>query len=245
VSTGRSGETRFLLDNTLAPLTFSWGFLDAPLGAVSASYARWQRTILHSVKSTALDLPLAEALRRLDPLDMGSQRVLFLSTRSRWTACFDNGAKGGNPTTFVGELAQRLKCSGVACACIPNTLTRNDAGKRGTWGAVKFTLFAPEPRSFLNIERSIAVINDVRGWDFHSQGAVQDFERVERYGAARIAERLTHAMLEDYCHALGIRLFDEQFYGGPGVVTQASPWFLPKLPAISLSEARRQLGLDD
>jgi len=243
VSAGRSGETRFLLDNALAPLTFSWGFLDAPLGAVSASYARWQRTILHSVKSTALDLPLAEALRRLEPLDMGSQRVLFLSTRSRWTACFDNGAKGGNPTTFVGELAQRLKCRGVACACIPNTLTRN-ARKRGTWGAVKFTLFAPEPRAFLNIERSISVINDVRGWDFHYQGAVQDFEHVERYGAARIADRLTAGMLEDYCRALGIQLFDEPFYSGPGVVTHAAPWFQPKLPAISLAEARRQLGLD-
>jgi predicted lysophospholipase L1 biosynthesis ABC-type transport system permease subunit len=29
-----------------APLTFNWGFLEAPVDAVSSAYVRWQRTIL-------------------------------------------------------------------------------------------------------------------------------------------------------------------------------------------------------
>jgi len=234
---------KYLLDNELAPLTFEWGFIEAPADAVRSAYLRWQKTILQTVTVVPVNLPLADALRQLEPLDNGSQRVLFLSTMAGWTACFDNGVRGGNPSTFVGELAQQMKCRGVACGCIPNTLTRGDVGKLGTWGAVKFTLFAPEKRAFLNIERSVSVINDVRGWDFNSIGNVQDFEQVERYAATKIADRFTPEMLEDYCRALGIDLFDEHFYGGAGFVTHSYPWFLPKLATMTLAEARRRLGL--
>jgi hypothetical protein len=235
----------YLLDNELAPLTFNWGFLEAPLQMVSDAYVRWQRKILHKVTITPLDLPLGDALRRLEPLDTGSQRILLLSTRGRWTACFDNGVRGGNQSTFVGELAERLRCRGVVCGAIPNTLTRGDRSTPGTWGAVKFTLFAPEKRAFLNIERSISVINDVRGWKFNAIGTVQDFEQVDRYAGAKVADRFTPAMLEDYCRALGIDAFDESFYGGRGYLTHSYPWFLPRLKSISLREARRQLGFSD
>ena len=236
---------KYLLDNTLAPLTFNSGFLEAPLDVVGRAYARWQRMILHRVKAVPVDLPLADALRQLEPLDTGSQRVLFLSTQGRWTACFDNGAMGGNPSTFVGVLAERVRCRGVACGCIPATLTRRDAGKPGTWGAVKFTLFGAEKRDFLNIERSVSVINDVRGWEFKTIGKVQDFEQVERYEAKRVADRFTPEMLAEYCRSLGINLFDEHFYGGSGLITHSSPWFLPKPGTITLAQARKQLGLSD
>ena len=235
---------QYLLDNKLAPLTFSWGFLEAPVETVNNAYVRWQKKILQSVKVSPLSLPLAEALRKLEPLDTGSQRVLFLSTKSSWTACFDNGAKGGNPFTFVGELAERLKCSGIACACVPNTLTRNDRGKSGTWGAVKFTLFGGEKREYLNIDRSVSVINDVRGWKFANIGAVQSFEQVDRYAAKRVADRFTPEMLEDYCRSFGINLFEEDFYGGPGFITYSYPRFLSRLPSVSLTDARKQLGLE-
>ena len=194
---------------------------------------------------TPIDLPLADALRHLEPLDTGSQRVLFLSTKSRWTACFDNGVKGGNPSTVVGYLAEKVGCRGVACGAIPNTLTKTDAARPGTWGAVKFTLFAPERREFLNIERSVSVINDVNGWQFSNTGHVQSFEKVERYSARRVADRFTAEMLEEYGRALGLELFDTGFYGGAGLITHAAPWFLPKLPTTTLAEARRRLGLAD
>ncbi len=110
---------------------------------------------------------------------------------------------------------------------------------------MKFTLFAPEPREFLNIERSVSVINDVGGWEFNSVGSVQGFEHVERYSARRIADRFTPEMLEEYGRALGLELFDEAFYGGAGLITHAAPWFLRKLPTTTLADARRQLGLGD
>jgi hypothetical protein len=180
---------KYLLDNQLAPLTFQWGFLDARLDAVVASYARWQRLLLRRAKISPASLPLERALRQLEPLDMGSERVLLVSTQSRWTAYFDNGATGGNPDTVVGVLAERLKCRGVTCRAIPNTLTRRDRGKPGTWGGVKLTLFAAQATHFLNIERSISVSNDVDGWTFQVTGDVQPFEETEKYHAPPTGSR--------------------------------------------------------
>ena len=235
---------KYLLDNQLAPLTFQWGFLDVPLDAVMASYARWQRLLLRRAKMSRASLPLERALRQLEPLDMGSERVLLISTQSRWTAYFDNGAKGGNPNTVVGVLAERLKCRAVTCRAIPNTLTPKDRGKPGTWGGVRLTLFAPHATHFLNIERSISVWNDVDGWTFQATGAVQAFEETEKYNAPRKADRFTTEMLERYCHALGIDLFDPAFYGGPGTIIDSPLWFLPRTKGVSLLEARRALGLN-
>jgi hypothetical protein len=110
---------------------------------------------------------------------------------------------------------------------------------------VKFTLFAAEHRDGLNVERSVVAINDVRGWEFTATGPPQDFEDATRYTARRVADRFTPEMLEAYCRALGIQLFIEEFYGGAGVITQASPWFLPRLATMTLPEARAQLGLQE
>ena len=49
-------------------------------------------------------------------------------------------------------------------------------------------------------------------------------------------------MLEDYCRALDIEVFDESFYGGAGVITHSAPWFFQKLPTTTLADARKQLG---
>lgn len=234
---------KYLLDNHLAPLTFQWGFLDAPLDAVVASYVRWQRLLLRRAKISPASLPLERALRQLEPLDMGSERVLWIGTDSRWTAYFDNGAKGGNPDTVVGVLAERLKCRGLTCRAIPNTLTAKDRGKPGTWGGVKLTLFAPHATDFLNIERSIAVSNDVDGWTFQLSGRVQPFEETEKYDAPRKADRFTTEMLERYCRALGIDLFEPAFYRGPGVIIDSPLWLLPRIKGVSLLEARRALGI--
>ena len=76
-------------------------------------------------------------------------------------------------------------------------------------------------------------------------GEVQPFEQIDRYAARRVADRVTAELLEAYCRAFGIHLFDVDFYGGADVVTHARPWFLPRLATITRADARRQLGLND
>jgi hypothetical protein len=130
----------------------------------------------------------------------------------------------------------------VTCRAIPTTLSPKDRGKPGTWGGVKLRLYAPHATDFLNVERSISVSNDVDGWTFEMRGRVQPFEETDRYQAPRKADRFTPEMLERYCGALGISLFDPAFYGGPGVIIDSPPWFLPRIKGLSLAEARRALG---
>ena len=54
-------------------------------------------------------------------------------------AYFDNGINGGDPSSFVGYMAQRLKCPGLAVGC------RADAES----SIVRFVLYAPEAREHL------------------------------------------------------------------------------------------------
>ena len=236
----------YLLDNRLAPLTFSWSFLRAPLDHVVRSYSRWQRVILHRIRARRVDLDLERALAELQPLDLSCSRVLFQSTRSDWTAVFGNSALGGRPPV-AAYMAERLECRAVDCVAIPDSAPkrRQDAQPpRGVWGAVELTLHAPHPIGSTNRERTIRVANDVRGWEFQLIGTEQAFEEPSSYRAPRKADRFTTEMLDRYGRALGLELFDPTFYSGPGVITRSTPWFLPGAESISLDEARVRLGID-
>jgi hypothetical protein len=236
----------YLLDNRLAPLTFSWSFLQAPLDRVLGSYTRWQRVILHRVRATDVDRDLEQSLGLLEPLDMSCSRVLFQSTRSEWTSVFGNSALGGRPPV-AAYMAERLECRAVDCVAIPNSASRrrgNAQPSRGVWGAVELTLHAPHRLGSTNRERTIRVANDVRGWEFQLFGAQQPFEEASSYDAPRKADRFTTEMLERYGRALGLDIFDAAFYSGPGVLTQSTPWLLPRSPSVSLGEARVRLGID-
>jgi hypothetical protein len=74
-------------------------------------------------------------------------------------------------------------------------------------------MFAPHQTTWLNQERAVVAMNDGGSWLFSTDGTPQPFEEPESYKARRIADRFTDDMLERYCKALGIRLFDESFYG--------------------------------
>ena len=116
---------------------------------------------------------------------------------------------------------------------------------------VTFTLYGPTSTQWLNVERSIRLANDVGGWEFRVSGTVQPFEDLAAYENSRAAERFTVDMLESYGRALGIALFDEAFYGGPGVLVDATSWLDPLVRLIragprerSLAEARTWLGIE-
>jgi hypothetical protein len=108
---------------------------------------------------------------------------------------------------------------------------------------VVFDLFAPEPRAWLNYERSVGVINDGR-WTFVSEGTVQPFESIERYAAKRVRDRFDAELLEKYSAALGIRLLDPTFYGPEGIVVVRRGVLREEHPVLTLRAARERLGLD-
>jgi hypothetical protein len=232
-----------LLGGRLAPLTFSVGFLEQPLGQIADVYLPWTRKNHGRVTATPVEGDLATVLSQLEPLVTPPRRTLFVATASPWTAYFDNGSHGPDPRPPISYLALQLRCRGLHTTCVRNTMRKDEStGKwRGVYGAVQFEMFARERREFLNCERAVGVTNDGR-WIFDDSGTPQPFEESERYSARKITDRFTPEMLERYCAALGIRLFDETFYSGPGwlVVTDK----LEQFEELPLAEARRRLDLE-
>ena len=166
-----------------------------------------------------VDRPFPEILRSLEPLtQVGRVRELFLATDSSWTAYFDNGVVIRERIAPVTLLCQQLECRGLVAECTPSM---DDAPIRAE--SVQFELIAPHPTHCLNHLRTIYATKESRNWCFGASGPVQPYERPERYAERRIADRFTPEMLEEYCAAIGIRYFDETFYGSRGILIHLSP----------------------
>src|SRR6266545_1511167 len=147
-----------LLEGGYAPITFSIGFLESPYGTVAEEFVAWRRETRPKVRTREIGGHLPVLLKGLEPLSMPPRRDLLVSTRGSWTAFFDNSAKISDPASPIGHMCTRIKCRGVVATCIPHTIGSSRKSK-GTYGAVMFTLFAPDQREFLNVERSVGVIN--------------------------------------------------------------------------------------
>ena len=236
----------YLLDNRLGPITFVIGFLKSPLSVVADAAVAWMKSNGFTAEADSVDASLEDALRRLEPLTPGHDRILWLQTQSPWVAYFDNGFRGSDPGSPVAHLSRTLKCWGLIVWCVPHTYSRKLTDNRWLYGEVQFWLFRPEPRpgEILNFERTISAMYDVNGWTFEQSGAIQPYEEPERYRARKVVDRFTPEMLNRYCAALGIRLFDPAFYGPKGVLIDNSSRLARESPCLSLAAARYQLGLE-
>ena len=230
-----------LLNNEFAPLTFSWGFLEAPLDSILPMFVDWRRSHSRGVKVMEVSGSLTDALCQLQPLLGPPTRELLFSTRSKWVAYFDNGASGGDPFPPISYLSEHIECRGVTVTCIPNHTESNELR---VFGAILFSLFAPKPTQFLNVVRSVGVANDGGRWRFVSQGDVQAFERPEAYLAKKVQDRFTSELLEEYCQAVGIDPFKPDYYGPAGnVLAIAPPAETTSDKFFTLKEAQQRLGL--
>ena len=171
---------------------------------------------------------------------MPVRRELLLATDSRWTAYFDNRIIGPDPTVPISYFSIQLHCWGFTATCVSHTLESEIGNAKGTYGAVQFELFGPTVGDTLNFERTVGVGYEGGKWWFDANGAVQPFEEVEKYSARRIVDRFTPEMLKRYCEALGVRLFDDDFYSGSGLLV-VNPERPPK--ELTLAEARKEVGL--
>ena len=232
---------KYLLDNRLAPLTFCWGFVEKPLAAVGECVNAWHKKNFRSVHTESVDAPLAEALRKLEPL-IEPRAELMLATDSRWTVYFGNGRRGGGAAFWLSYVCRVMSCRGIAVTCSPSTRLTRDKNVKGVQGAVQFTLVAAEERAFLNFERSIAVGNDCGSWDFVANGAPLPFEQTAQYSAQRVADRFTPEMLEAYCGEYGIRLFDPTFYGPTGILEKILDRRRSNFRPRTLEDVQQEMG---
>nr|CTQ95903.1 hypothetical protein [Kibdelosporangium sp. MJ126-NF4] len=64
------------------------------------------------------------------------------------------------------------------------------------------------------------MVKDSR-WVFETSGTPLPFEETENYTKRMIRDRFTADMLERYCQALGIDVFNLEAYGSDGVLVQS------------------------
>jgi hypothetical protein len=200
-----------LLGGRYAPITDGMGFLEADFSHVVDADRRW-RTALGGYAGRSISGTLPALLDALLPLTGPCLRYLWVQTSGGWTAYFDNFVLGSDTFGPISYLAQQVRCRGFTINC------RAGTSKRGA--SVIFNLYGPEPTEFLNCVRAVAAIQDQGRWEWSVTGSVQPFEEVERYQSRRVRDRLTPDVLARYCEALGIRPFDESFYGAEGYLVE-------------------------
>jgi len=238
--------THAILDNAYAPVTFTCGFVECPFAEFSRAFAGWQSE-LDAKFGTQTELcrfraPLSEALLRLEPLTTPLDRYLLTETRSAWSAVFSNGLRANDVFSPVSYLPTQLRCRGLEVVCSPDRSDRNAKDGLRVYGAVAFTLYGSETTDWLNRIRHVAVTNDVGGWEFAAEGEVQPYEKTEGYRKRKVVDRFTVEMLESYCRALSIELFDANFYGEQCLVSHTKR-ATPLGPTMSILEARSHLYL--
>jgi hypothetical protein len=236
-----------LLDDRYAPITSEIGFLECDAKTAKDAYLGWMRPIQAergvTVESREFHGDFVAKISGLLPLtNIERRRTLFLPTRSKWIAYFDNGWQGTDAYSAVSYLCQAIGCRGIRAVSIPDTFRKTATGASGRYGATIFELYAPsaEGCSFLNTQRSVFAANDGGRWKFGADGEPLQFEDLKQYEARRIQDRFTPEMLDRYLSNLGIQFFSPEFYDVPEpalLVSKEGP-NAEGMKTYSLDEAR-------
>lgn len=233
-----------LLDNRFAPITFTWGFVELPFVQFSQAFIQWQDKLDAKygtrTERKTFRAPLSKSLSALEPLTTPLDRYLLTDTCSGWSAVFSNGLRTNDVFSPVSYLPTVSGCRGLTITCVPDRSDCADRDGLKIYGAVKFALYGPDDTDWLNRIRSVSVTNDVSGWEFVAQGEVQPYEQTENYRKRKIIERFTTEMLESYCAALGIDLFNPAFYGEQCLLEHKTNR-AADAPIMSIAEARSHL----
>ncbi len=232
-----------LLDEQWAPITSSIGFLELPLGKVAEGLVAWRDTLYPHADPVCLDGPLVDLLPRLEPLTAGGCPRELVVQAGGWTAYFDNGFRGTDPVGVVSHLSEELTCRGLTATSVPHTIGLPGVSA-GRAGQVLFELFVPWETDFLNFARTIGVTWDRNKWVFNSYGPELSFEEPATYRARRVRDRFTSDMLERYCRAVGVDVFNAHAYGSQAVLVESAVPLPSESQAVTVAEAQRLLDIE-
>ena len=229
--------------------TNCWGFLQAPLDQVVERVCEWKAELKIKLKRTRshrlhrFESDLAGALQYFEPFR--DWKTLYLNTDSNWTAVLcSKSNSGSSPQSEVGYLSRQLNCRGVLLTAVEDSYDENT--NRGQYGGYQLVLYADEarPGEIRNDRRVIGAINSGSRWEFFQEGPEQPFEKPDYYKARRVRDRFTDEILEEYCQALGIRLFDPDFYGPQCALFAPESLKSDSSPPLTFADIRADLGLE-
>lgn len=233
-----------LLSEKYAPITSSIGYLRLSLTDAASALTHWRSSIVSGeITSEPVDTGFPECLHALEPLTGGVRpRELLVEMSGDWTAYFDCGLAGPDPISTIGHLAQAIPCQGLAIDVSPHTFGVPGV-ERGRYGGVQFQMFGPLQTEFLNYVRTISVANDGGRWVFTLAGTEQWFEETQQYRSRRIRDRFNSRMLERYCLALDLDVFNPAVYGPRAVLVSGGMLSARGGKVMSLKEVQQWLGI--
>lgn len=210
-----------LFEDRLFPLTSIIGFVESDCRTAAETF--WERRRVgwqewgNQVQLNPVVGDLWTLLQQLLPLkQVQPSRFLFVPTRSRWCAYFDNYHLGADVFSSLYTVATTLGCRALRIAYIPHTYRGKGQAALGRYGATSFEIIdprnAPAPLHYL---RTVHAINDGGRWTFAAEGTLQPFEEPEYYQYRTIAKRFPPELLDNYLRALGIHAFEPDFYMPP------------------------------
>ncbi|MDO5084715.1 MAG: MafI family immunity protein [Arachnia propionica] len=235
---GGNDDPPRLLDGELEPLTYTIGFLRAPLEQVLHAFPRYRRGFFNRRVRTLSTGGLRDHLLALEPLHASGEAPVLITatTTPEWTAVFDGAVEGtGVVTTAVG-LVRRLDVAGFVVRSIPpRSSPRVSHGERH--------FFVLDPQAPRGVARRVAVIeSSTRSWVFDHHGEPQPFEDTARYNHPHQDERFTNDMLRSCAESFGVDPWNDDFYRPPGYVIPADS---QATLGRTLVEVRRELGLGE
>jgi hypothetical protein len=177
-------------------------FVEASLDDFSVSWVEHFRRMRFQdprVRNRSWSEPLPGGFEENVELLGGTAYLLVQTAAPGWIAVWP-AAHGG----FQGFRSITV----IAATDVRGSATRNEK-----YGSLQIAEYNPADRSS---EWGVWVARDGGSrWSFGRLGPVQPFEDLEAYERHLVRERFTGQMLVDYCSALGLRPFDDDFYPGP------------------------------
>ncbi|MFJ3488190.1 hypothetical protein [Leifsonia aquatica] len=204
-----------LLDDRFAPLTWEIGFLRCSLERVVEACEEWLNSRADLEIRRARGSLEHDLLPSLLPLTQWGRYRKLLVPIGEWVAFFDSDYTGGDYGGSIDTIGRIIGCQTMLAASKPYIDSRVTS-QRGL-GGIEFRWKQPG-----NVIRYIQLNEDSPRWEIHFGGEPQPFEEPERYTARRLRDRFDSGMLERYCQAIGIDVFNPDAYGPEGVIVDIS-----------------------
>ncbi|MHC5062139.1 MAG: hypothetical protein ACYTFK_13830 [Planctomycetota bacterium] len=221
------------------PVTWYIGVVEASLKdvaeAIQQKYIPYnQLEGIYQEKKT-----ICQGLASLEPLGPPHSKFLLVETINELTAIFTN-------TLFdtvalpTWSAAEELSVTGYYVCNVPNTISKDH--RTGAYGGRTLEFRKPENPFGTDPTFRIDAINDCGRWCFYRYGDKLPFENEKAYKSRRKKDRFTEEMLTDYCRALGIPVYDPDFYKDNYILVERK--LRSKEHGLSYSEAAVKLRID-
>lgn len=175
----------------------------------------------------------------MEPLGPPHGKFLLIKTKDGRTALFTNTLFEAVelPTWYAAE---KLNASAYYVCNVPNTISRDQ--RSGAYGGRKLEFRTPETPFNQEPKFGIQLINDAGKWCFYRFGEKQSFENEKAYRSFRKTDRFPLEMLVAYCSALGIPVYDRDWYTDNAIVIER--YLKPNEHGMNYKEARAKLRID-